>query len=211
MFLAFIGSAAIGLNFLICPVATQLCESYNPQIVTIVGGIIAIGGLLAASFVTSVYGMFLSYSLVWGTGSSLCYASTYVVVGKLFRKHLALAMGFLAAGSGVGGLVMSPSTESMLGTFGWKTTMRILGILASCLIIAAVTYREPILGQERTSAKKSWRQLFDCSIWCIPAFTMLTISLTIFNFGYYIPIIHTVRLRNQLLFSRVFFIREFAK
>ena len=168
---------------------------------TIFGGVISVSGLLASSFNTSIYGMFLSYSLVWGTGSSLCYASTYVVVDQLFHKHLAFAMGFLAAGSGVGGLVMSPSTESMLEAFGWKTTMRILAILALCLIIAAVTYREPIQSQERTSSKRSWRQLFDCSIWCIPAFTMLTISLAIFNFGYYTPIIHVVRIRNPKYFS----------
>ena len=191
--LAFIGSCAIGLNFLISPVATQLCESYSPQMVTILGGIISIAGLLAASFATTDYGMFLSYSVVWGAGSSLCYASTYVVVGKLFHKHLAFAMGFVTAGSGAGGLAMSPSIERMLEAFGWKTTMRGLAILASCLIIAAITYREPIVSQERTSTKKSWRQLFDCSLWCIPAFSMLTISLTIFNFGYYIPIIHVVR------------------
>jgi MFS family permease len=161
--------------------------------VTILGGIISIAGLLAASFVTTDYAMFLSYSVVWGTGSRLCYASTYVVVGKLFHKHLAFAMGFVTAGSGVGGLAMSPSIERMLEAFGWKTTMRGLGILASCLIIAAITYREPIVSQESVSTKKSWRQLFDCSLWCIPAFSMLTVSLIIFNFGYYIPIIHVVR------------------
>ena len=191
--LALIGSFAIGINFLISPVATHLCESYNPQVVTILGGIISIVGLLAASFVTTDYGMFLSYSVVWGTGSSLCYASTYVVVGKLFHKHLAFAMGFVTAGSGIGGLAMSPSIERMLEAFGWKTTMRALAILASCLIISAITYREPILSEERTSTTKSWKQLFDCSLWCIPAFSMLTVSLTIFNFGYYIPIIHVVR------------------
>jgi MFS family permease len=196
--LAFIGSFAIGLNFFISPVATQLCEWYNPRVVTILGGVISIAGLLTASFVTTSYGMILSYSIVWGTGSSLCYASTFVVVGKLFHKHLAFAMGFVTAGSGVGGLAMSPSIERMLETFGWKTTMRALAILTSCLIISAFTYREPIVSQERTSTNKSWRQLFDCSLWCIPAFSMLTVSLTIFNFGYYIPIIHVVRLLNTI-------------
>ena len=161
--------------------------------VTVLGGVISVAGLLVASFVTTNYAMFLSYSVVWGTGSSLCYASTYVVVGKLFHKHLAFAMGFVTAGSGLGGFAMSPSTERMLETFGWKTTMRALGILATCLIIAAFTYREPIIvANERITTKKSWRQLFDCSLWCMPAFSMLTISLAIFNFGYYIPIIHVV-------------------
>lgn len=197
--LAFIGSSAIGLNFLISPVATQLCESYNPQIVTILGGIISIAGLLATSFVTTDYGMFLSYSIVWGIGSSLCYASTYVVAGTLFHKHLAFAMGFVAAGSGVGGLAMSPSIERMLEAFGWKTTMLSLGMIASFLIAAAMIYRQPLLVQQRTSTKKSWRELFDCSLWCIPAFSMLTVSLFVFNFGYYIPIIHVVRYHNYVM------------
>ena len=116
---------------MISPIATQLCESYNPQIVTVLGGIISIAGLLASSFITTYHGMFLSYSIVWGTGSSLCYASTYVVVGKLFHKHLAFAMGFVTAGSGVGGLAMSPSIERMLEAFGWKVTLQGLAILAS--------------------------------------------------------------------------------
>lgn len=189
---AFIGSAAIGLTFLVCPVGTQLCESFTPQLVTIVGGIISVAGLLGASFVSTDFAMFLSYSLVWGIGSSLCYSSTYVLVGKLFHKHMAVAMGIVTAGSGLGQLSMGPSIESMLARFGWKATMRSLAAFASCLILAAFTYRKP--AAQRISVKRKWRQLFDCSLWCIPGFIILTISLAIFNFGYYIPIIHVVRI-----------------
>lgn len=137
--------------------------------------------------------MLLSYSVVWGIGSSLCYSSSYVVVGKLFRKHMAVAMGIVTAGSGLGQLAMGPSIENMLERFGWKTTMRSLGALASCLILAAFTYREPVEQEERISVKRNRKQLFDCSLWVHPAFLILTVSLAIFNFGYYTPIIHVVR------------------
>ena len=138
--------------------------------------------------------MFLSYSVLWGIGSSLCYSSTYVVVGKLFNRHMAVAMGIVTAGSGLGQLAMSPSIESMLGHYGWKITMRSLSAMASCLVLAAFTYRKPTAPREVISDRRgNWRQLFDCSLWCIPGFLIFTISLAIFNFGYYVPIIHVVR------------------
>lgn len=181
------------MNFLISPIATQLCESYNPKKVTILGGVLSVVGLFGTSMVDKPIPIFLCYSVVWGTGSSLCYASSFVVVGKLFRTHLAFAMGFATAGSGIGGMAMPPSIQHILYKLDWKATFLILAVLASILILAALAYREPILGPNDLSLNRtSWRKLFDCSLWCIPAFTILTISLVIFNFGYYVPIIHMV-------------------
>ena len=191
MFSAFIGSSAIGINFLLSPIGTQLSETYSPQIVTIFGGIISVAGLLGSSFVSKDYSLFLSYSIVWGIGSSLCFSSAFVVVGKLFHKHLALAMGILTAGGGLGQLAMAPSIESMLESFGWKVSMRSLSAFAFCLVLAALMYREPDQGGCQPN-RPNWKNLFDCSLWCIPAFLVLTIALAIFNFGYYVPIIHVV-------------------
>ena len=66
--------------------------------------------------------------------------------------------------------------------------------MASFLVLAAFTYRKPTAPREVISDRRgNWRQLFDCSLWCIPGFLIFTISLAIFNFGYYVPIIHVVR------------------
>ena len=53
-----------------------------------VGGIIAFLGLLLTSFTNSLYVIYLTYSVLWGFGSSLNYAPTMLVLGKLKVSHV---------------------------------------------------------------------------------------------------------------------------
>lgn len=80
---AWVGSIAFGMNFLCGPITSGLCQRYGCRVVSAVGGLVAMLGLLLTSFTNSLYVIYLTYSVLWGFGSSLNYAPTMLVLGKL--------------------------------------------------------------------------------------------------------------------------------
>ena len=80
---AWIGSIAFGVNFLFGPVASSLCQRFSCRLVAAAGGLIAVFGFLMTSFANSVYFIYFTYSVVWGFGSSLSFATTTFVLGEV--------------------------------------------------------------------------------------------------------------------------------
>ena len=72
------------MMFLCGPIASSLCQRCGCRVVASVGGVFGLLGLLSASFASNVYVIYLTYSVLWGFGSSLNYAPTMLVLGKLF-------------------------------------------------------------------------------------------------------------------------------
>ena len=71
------------MNFLCGPIASSLCQRYGCRLVASVGGLIGVLGLLLTSFTENIYVIYLTYSVLWGFGSSMNYAPTLLVLGKL--------------------------------------------------------------------------------------------------------------------------------
>ena len=90
---AWIGSIAFGVNFLFGPVASSLCQRFSCRLVAAAGGLIAVLGFLMTSFANSVYVMYFTYSVVWGFGSSLIFATNNIVLGE-FNIHLSSTYHF---------------------------------------------------------------------------------------------------------------------
>lgn len=123
--LAWIGSIAMGLNFLFGPVASALCERIGCQMTTLIGATLSVAGLLLSSFIArdDVSKMYATYGVMWGTGSSLCYVPSMVILGQYFDERMALANGLGTSGSGVGTVVMAPVIQKLLTTVGMNITM----------------------------------------------------------------------------------------
>ena len=74
--------------FLCGPFTGGLCEKYGYRVVPAIGGLISVVGLLLTSFTDNLYVMYVTYSLVWGFGSSLNFAPATMVLGKLRLKSV---------------------------------------------------------------------------------------------------------------------------
>jgi len=75
--------------FLCGPFAGGLCEKYGFRLVTAVGGLISVVGLLLTSFTENLYVIYVTYSIAWGFGSSLNFAPGTMILGKLGQKNFA--------------------------------------------------------------------------------------------------------------------------
>ncbi|KAI8138623.1 major facilitator superfamily domain-containing protein [Fennellomyces sp. T-0311] len=144
MLLSFVGSMA--------PTIMQLCV-FLFRILEIVFGLkksLAIGtvlyfiGMLSAGFSSQIWQLYLSLSICSGCGGGALWLAAYRVTPQWFNKRRGLAMGIVASGSGLCGLIIpfiaTGISKSSLGVY-WN--FRILAIVFLFLdIFVCIVMRE---------------------------------------------------------------------
>ena len=181
----------LGMNFFCGPFTSALCDRFGCRVVAIVGGLISVIAMFATSFINSLVSIYLTYSILWGMGSSMCYFSTFLMVGTYFDRRKSLANGITTAGSAVGALVMGPTINLLLERVGWRNTMRIIGGVACAMVLAALTYRPPPVEREVNFEQKK-KKIIDISVWKNNGFVVWSLALAIFNLGYFVPYVYLV-------------------
>ncbi|KAL9613214.1 MAG: hypothetical protein Q9167_002230 [Letrouitia subvulpina] len=146
--LAFIGSLCYGLTWaggiLVNPVISRM-EHGNwapttlstrlwgrrilrllaPRTITISGVLMVAAGFTLASFSSSIRQLLLTQGFLVGFGMSLLYFPLLAPAPEYFTKHRATAMGFILAGGGTGGLILSPVIRALLSSVGGRWTLRL--------------------------------------------------------------------------------------
>jgi MFS family permease len=118
--LAWVGSLALALPMTLSPLAARLITRYGARPMSMTGAIIAALGLFLTSFVNSITLMYITFSLIYGFGTSLPYTACYDIVPKYFKKRLALATGVMISGTGATVFIMSPINETLITHVGWR-------------------------------------------------------------------------------------------
>ncbi|KAI8072262.1 major facilitator superfamily domain-containing protein [Gilbertella persicaria] len=183
--LSFVGTIAMVCMNSASPIV-QICVSVFGIRAVLITGTLFIGiGLEMAGFATQIWHLYLTQGVVFGIGASCIYVAIMGVAPQWFTKRRGLALGLVASGSGIGGLiipfVMTPVNQR-LGP-GW--TYRILGFVCLfCDILACITVRQRI---PSTKARKRLSQIIDFSVFKNANFVLFTIASNIGLFGYFIP------------------------
>lgn len=98
--------------------------------------IICASSLLATSFIQkNAPILFITYSIPYGLGCSLLYASCVFAIIKYFKKRQNLAIGVLVSGFSFGLLILGPSLQVFIYQFGLKTAFWIMAGTVSCLLL----------------------------------------------------------------------------
>lgn len=85
------------------------------------GSALVILGLLIDSIVPSTSWLFLSFSIISGTGCGLLFIpSSVVLYGRLSGNMLPVAVGFAAAGGGAGTIVFNVVLAPLTEAWGWR-------------------------------------------------------------------------------------------
>lgn len=86
-------------------------------------------GFISASYASKVWHLYLSQGLCVGAGVGLVYIPATSVIPQWFLKKRSLANGICAAGSGIGGLIISFTTQGLLDTVGLAWSLRITAVI----------------------------------------------------------------------------------
>lgn len=99
---AFIGGLSIAVSMLLGPLATILLRRSSTRKVMSLGIVLEVGSLVAASFSTKIWHLFLTQGVLFGLGMGALFVGSSGVVSQWFDKKRSVAMGIAAAGSGIG-------------------------------------------------------------------------------------------------------------
>ncbi|EDO39975.1 predicted protein, partial [Nematostella vectensis] len=191
---AWVLSIGLGMMFLFCPITSALCERVGCRVVAVVGGLLGVLGFLLSSFVKDLYILYVTFGVLWGIGSSMCYLPTLRALPYWFRRRISLTNGIVTAGSGFGTIAMGPLMQLTVTYLGWAHTTRILaGVLLLCAI-SALLYRvppkSPIEMKMAEEKRHEKRPFFDFAVLKNKAFLVWSVSLGIFMMGYFVPFVH---------------------
>lgn len=162
--------------------------------VIIFGGIICVGGLFSSSFVAgNVYPLYITYGLVWGFGSCLCYCSALFVLPKFFRARIGLANGIVFLGGPVGSLVLSAVVQKLVKSVGLAKTFQVLAGLQLTLVLCGFVTRLIFsCSQEPANFNTDKNFGFDWSIFKNKGYVTLVVALSLFMLAYLVPYVHLV-------------------
>ncbi|XP_011177546.1 monocarboxylate transporter 12-B isoform X3 [Zeugodacus cucurbitae] len=136
---AWIVSIMVGVTYASGPISSAFVNRYGCRAVTIAGAIFAAACIVASVFAKNVLTLIFTIGIGTGFGLGLIYLPAIVSVTTWFEARRSLATGIAVCGSGFGTFVFAPLTEHLIGSFGWRGAMLIIGgIVLNCILFGAL-------------------------------------------------------------------------
>ncbi|KAI9203121.1 major facilitator superfamily domain-containing protein [Polychytrium aggregatum] len=179
--ISFIGAISISGLPLFGILAGKLADRYGYRLIGQLGTLFIATGYILASFSTQIWHLYLTYGALVGFGCSLAYFPAITIISHYFKIKRGTAIGFAAAGSGIGGLTISPMVRAIIVAWGWPWGFRFIGIM--CFVFCGVApffYRRGAAPKKQTE-KIDYKIFMNLNSLCL-AFVPL-----FFNFGFFIP------------------------
>lgn len=122
-----------GLGLITGPLTDRL----GPTMLVVTGALVMAVGLWLTSNVRSVEVGYLTYGLGVGVGGSMVGTPVWAAVGMGFERHRAIAMGIVATGNGLGTLILVPTSQYLIGEYGWRNAYAILSAVVLVTLVPA--------------------------------------------------------------------------
>lgn len=179
--------------FLGGPIYGKVYDNYGPAWLLRIGTVAHVFGLMMTSLSTQYYQILLAQGMVSACGASMVFYAAMSSVTTWFFKNRAAALGVMASGSSLGGVIYPIMVSRLIPQVGFAWTMRICGflILGMC-IIAIFTVKSRLKPNPRPLVLMEFvRPLGE------PAFALLCFASFLFFFGMFLPfnyiIVHALR------------------
>ncbi|XP_035226613.1 monocarboxylate transporter 10-like isoform X2 [Stegodyphus dumicola] len=209
---SWVGSVSIGMTFLLSPVASILTDKLGIRTTAFIGGLMATAGMLISSFVSSLELLYLTYGVLLGSGASLAYTPSLVVLGHYFRRRLGFVNGLVTAGSSVFTMVMPLLLTYMLDTIELSATLQFLSLMMGSLMLCALTFRPLVVQHQRITENEAHAseeslqkedgccgRCLDTSIWKNKKYLLWVFAIPTALFGYFVPYVHLVQHVKDIL------------
>jgi len=135
--LSLVFSISAFLYFLLGFPAGLIGDRLGPRPVVVGGLLIVAAGLVVASRATTLWQIYLGYSLGVGLGVGFSYVPSVAAVQRWFVRRRGAASGIAVAGIGVGTLIGAPLAHELIAALGWRRTYLVLALLTAVGAVAA--------------------------------------------------------------------------
>ncbi len=113
----------------------RLQDKIGPRKVATIGGILYGGGLILASFATSLPMLYFSYGVLGGAGVGFAYVCPLSTCVKWFPDKKGFITGIAVGAFGAGSLVFKSIIQNFLATVGVSSTFLYLGMIYLVLVL----------------------------------------------------------------------------
>lgn len=128
-------------------ISSQLTRRTSPRVTVLVAAILVLVGFVLCSRMTGDIGMlYISYSLLAGTGIGMAYNAVISATNAWFPDKKGTSSGVLMMCFGVGSLILGKVADAMFAmpSFEWRKTYLILGVvIAVVLAICGLFQKAP--------------------------------------------------------------------
>ena len=139
---SWIVSLEVFFMFIGGPFVGKLFDNYGPRYLLLGGSFLHVFGLMMTSLSTEYYQFILAQGICSPIGSSAVFYAAMSSVVTWFFERRAFALGMMASGSSLGGVIFPIMVQRLIPMVGFAWTMRIVAFLIlGLLIIANLTVR----------------------------------------------------------------------
>ncbi|KAI9298413.1 MFS general substrate transporter [Neoconidiobolus thromboides FSU 785] len=179
--LTFIGTLTTSLTTLLSVFTGKVADRIGYRNSILIGSVVLPLGLLLASFSTEVWHLFLTQGVMTGIGGAISFVPAISAPAQWFKKYTGLATGICVAGSGLGGLILSPIIQAIISNLGFRWALRVEAIISAVILpISALFVKERV----KTPKKGPW---FNFGILKDLRFISLFLGGFLYSFGYFVP------------------------
>lgn len=190
---AFVGSLSLAGALGISPLATIGVREIGTKATMFIGCVFEAASLIAASFATEMWHLFLSQGVLFGIGMGLMFVPSVSVVPQWFTTRRSLANGISACGSGLGGLIYSFAAGALIQQHGLAWAFRVLGIIAFVANTICI-----ILIKDRNKAIGTTHLAFDTTLFKRPEYLLVLAYGWFSILGYVVLIFSLANYANEI-------------
>ncbi|KAM4587760.1 monocarboxylate transporter 2-like isoform 2-T2 [Odontesthes bonariensis] len=137
--IAWISSIMLAVMYAGGPVSSALVNRFGSRPVVISGGLMCGVSMVTASYGSSIVYLYFCIGIIGGCGLSLNLNASLTIISKYFLARRPLANGLAMAGSPVFLCFLAPVNQYLLGHFGWRGSLLILGgMMLNCCVAGAL-------------------------------------------------------------------------
>ncbi|KAF9101620.1 hypothetical protein BGX29_005443 [Mortierella sp. GBA35] len=182
---SWIGTLAFGFMYIVGGISSLFAARIGYRKMIFMGSFLVSGGLIAASFATEVWHLYLSQGILYGLGAAMANPCVLAAPSQWFVVRRGMASGIGISGSGVGGLVFSVLIEKLNASIGHRWCLRVLGIIVWCSMITCSLLIRQFSANGAQAVHVSMK---DVEIMRRPAFLLLLSGVLLTSFGYFSPL-----------------------
>ncbi len=126
------------------PVQGLLIDRFSPRVMIAIGTALSGAGWVAASFATTLAGLFATYGLLCGLGTGIVYVGVVGLMVRWFPDRRGFAAGVVAAGYGMGAMVTTFPIADTIEAHGFRHALLVFGcVLGVVGVLASLGLRAP--------------------------------------------------------------------
>ncbi len=126
-------------------IAGRLSDKYGPRLVVTGCGLLLGLGYILMSQLSAIWQIYLFYGVLASIGVAGSWVPLLSTIARWFVRRRGLASGIVAAGIGIGTIILPLLANKLISVYNWRTSFIIIGIISLVVyvVIAQFLRRDP--------------------------------------------------------------------